>query len=85
MTSYFDDTGHSFLGRCGGDGVMQISVHYMKGIKVNLNCTENALGCMNVQAGVQWIEAYNEVNTVQVSVDSHIISHIVNRNFSLVD
>lgn len=40
---------------------MQISVHYMKGIKVDMSCAENALGCMEVQSGVQWIEAYKVV------------------------
>ena len=56
--------GHSFLGRNTAAGSMQISVSKMKDIDVSLNCTDHALGCMTVQAGVQWGEAFREVSII---------------------
>ena len=53
--------GHSFPGRNTATSSMQISVHKMKDIDVDMNCQANALGCITTQAGVQWGEAYREV------------------------
>lgn len=64
--------GHSFFGRCGGDGVMQISVRYMKDIQVDINCKENALGCITTQSGVLWAEAYKAVTNIH-----HPITRVV--------
>lgn len=40
---------------------MQLYVHEMRNISVDLNCTEHVHGCMTVEAGVQWVEAYTKV------------------------
>lgn len=41
---------------------MQISVHYMKDIDIDLVCRESTEGCATLQSGVQWGEAYREAD-----------------------
>ncbi|XP_067934819.1 uncharacterized protein [Watersipora subatra] len=55
-------SGHSFPGRCTAKDSMQISVHKMKEITVDMGCEENNLGCLTAQSGVQWGEVYREAN-----------------------
>ncbi|KAF6038970.1 hypothetical protein EB796_002713 [Bugula neritina] len=65
-------SGHSFLGRCGDEGAMQISVVNMKDIQIDLDCPESPFGCITTQSGVTWGEAFREASILHRGATSTI-------------
>jgi len=61
----FSNAGHEFIGRNIAPGCLLLSVAYMDEISTDLSCPEHSSGCMTVEPGVWWLQAYKAVSIVR--------------------